>query len=721
MTGKNSKRSALVASVLAIALCAAIIAGATFALYTSGFESSLTVTAGNVRLEGDVTLDKAWSTAQESGEKTEVVPQNGSAAIAATGSSVALDEETGAVTFKNIGLGDGAQFTVKLALKNTVNMKYAVILNVGTASAFFRENLAVSVANGAGENKSVSLAQGSAYLLDWTEEPAGTATDKRSRSFTFTVELPWAALANDNAYGDKPSTSRKLELDISVRAVQSNAYTGDFLGSDGTAYSSFEQALEQTEDGGIITVGPAVEQISLPADIETVLAGRTLTVQGAGVDVTTLISEETNVVVPNGLTLENLTVGKKLNGRPGGAIRNVKVAYYTTGKRYSLFVNNPSGTQSAEPFLVDNCDMSDISVSKGAAVEIRNMNIDESFYVTASAGSQVTLKDSTIKNSSKSNTLVSRTENFVAENCTIIAEQAYCVSAVDGGMIELNGCDLTAQAEGKTAIAANGENSRVVIEDCDVTALSSPLFAYNGGKITLESGNVSSSKKSGSILVQTGYSGQGSGTFEMNGGVLDASTPGSSAVFMEEDSLVTITGGSVKADTFALSTNNTTGGDVVVNISGGEIIAANAPAIYMPIGKELNISGGSVCGTAAIDARIGAVNLSGNAVLTATKAQAEPLRFDSYNEPQGVNGGSSADGAVIILNGNLYTANGTVKALSLTIEEGVTLNSASGEYVHVYDWNRLEEEQSVSVNAGSYAVKNYFYDGNEEGTVTEKA
>ena len=68
-----------------------------------------------------------------------------------------------------------------------------------------------------------------------------------------------------------------------------------------------------------------------------------------------------------------------------------------------------------------------------------------------------------------------------------------------------------------------------------------------------------------------------------------------------------------------------------------------------------------------------------------------------------------------------YVANGTVKALSLTIEEGVTLNSASGEYVHVYDWNRLEEEQSVSVNAGSYAVKNYFYDGNEEGTVTEKA
>ena len=48
MTGKNSKRSALVASVLAIALCAAIIAGATFALYPSGFESSLTVTAVSV-------------------------------------------------------------------------------------------------------------------------------------------------------------------------------------------------------------------------------------------------------------------------------------------------------------------------------------------------------------------------------------------------------------------------------------------------------------------------------------------------------------------------------------------------------------------------------------------------------------------------------------------------------------------------------------------------
>lgn len=108
---------------MVVVLCAAVIAGATFALYSAQDTHNVTVNAGKISVTATATLDKQWSTNEETGEQTSSV----------TGSKVTVDGTN--ITFDNIALGDGADFTLSLSMSYTINMKYSVLLTLDGASS----------------------------------------------------------------------------------------------------------------------------------------------------------------------------------------------------------------------------------------------------------------------------------------------------------------------------------------------------------------------------------------------------------------------------------------------------------------------------------------------------------------------------------------------------------------------------------------------------------
>lgn len=209
----RTKKTALLISALAIVLCAAVITGATFALFTDGEQYAIGVNTGKIDVEGTLTLDSAWSEAQTTGERTEAVVSDNSATVA-QGGTVTLEGNT--VTFNLMSLGDGAKMSLSFANKSTVNMQYRITVSVTgeAASEFLRDNLTIKVDNGDAVN--MFNAEDTVYTItDWTPVDANSAID----TVSFEIALPWSALSASEGLAENQSVS----ITVSMEAIQGNA------------------------------------------------------------------------------------------------------------------------------------------------------------------------------------------------------------------------------------------------------------------------------------------------------------------------------------------------------------------------------------------------------------------------------------------------------------------------------------------------------------------
>ena len=195
--------------------------------------------------------------------------------------------------------------------------------------------------------------------------------------------------------------------------------------------------------------------------------------------------------------------------------------------------------------------------------------------------------------------------------------------------LDLNGKNITAKATdaAKTAdtafIKINGNDAALTVKTGKIT-LDGPYMFYAAGK--------------GSLTIE-------SGTFEATGTI--ASTNG-----LNEDANIIISGGTLK----------TTG---------------NAPVIFMPGTKTLKITGDAVLeGPVGIDIKSGAVEISGNAKITATGTNA-------YATTKEENGPVSKQGdlgsAIVLERNSAYKGD-----LSLTIKDDAQISSTSGAAIRNY-------------------------------------
>ena len=197
------------------------------------------------------------------------------------------------------------------------------------------------------------------------------------------------------------------------------------------------------------------------------------------------------------------------------------------------------------------------------------------------------------------------------------------------------------------------------------------IVNMRGGKVTVQGAELTSEAGYGILLFNSFYafdSDPKNPKYANNNNELNKSAE-----------LVMISG-SIDVALSAVSGNNLASAGSKATISGGTLnVNESGTAIYWPMEGELTITGGSITGGTAIEAKMGTITISGDAQITGT---------GEYTESEPENGGSSPEGSALLLSSQMYGIHGGQCRASneLTVKIiGGTLTSQNGNAVTVYN------------------------------------
>ena len=221
------KKKVLLTSIVVIILCMSLIAGSTFALFTSGDSVNIAVTAGKVKLTASI-ADRdleLYSIGDYMGDGVTIFENGGTAAISVDRKTLTLDRVTP---------GDEVRFDIQMFNDSNVHIVYRVQYEVTDPI----------------DNKFYAF--GSTIWQEW-KIPA--TAEEKYRTSPVSVLLDVVA---DNDYQEK-----QLEIAFIVEAYQANADVYDSLLANNNA-AKMQNALMAPE-GGVVDGNS--ESISIaPAD-----------------------------------------------------------------------------------------------------------------------------------------------------------------------------------------------------------------------------------------------------------------------------------------------------------------------------------------------------------------------------------------------------------------------------------------------------------------------
>ena len=489
----KGKTKSIALSALTIGCCSALIAGATFAAFTSTDEYHFQVQSGAVDIA--TTLDLVSMSYVEEGGTTPVTEADtdnddsvvlsnglGNAAVKA-----AAEEGTTATVEMLLGKGVSANFTLTVENQSTVAMKYVAYLVTDGATAYTVDGNAI-------ENGSYILTSDSEGQKGWST--VGTATE--SIAMNFSIGLPWSA-------DDAAATATSMTL--VVCAVQSNAEGTIFTG--GGTYLTILDAMTAAEDGGTIYLGTVNAEWPAAEAIEG-LAGKTLSLVGIGTEETVIApnAAEEGAVSFGGLnvTLQNLSVEGQADFADG-IVRAENVAFADTA------VSNAEadfshctldGTFSVADGSTVVLSQNTFQNDEGSLlfVDDSELTIESGFYTAygralQANGSKVTIEDGTFENTTVNNLIHLGNTN---EDPEVVASEL----TVNGGTFRSVGYGFT----------LFGDSSLV----------------FNGG-----------SMQSDMIAISGNNLNEGNTTIEINGGTLEAVI----TIYMPDAADITVNGGTL--------------------------------------------------------------------------------------------------------------------------------------------------------------------------------
>lgn len=195
---KSTKRNVIVSAFLAIALCMSVVAGATFALFTSSAKVNLSITSATVKATADVENLKLYSTTEVNPATNKGKKQDLTGKTFLLGGTANFAD--GVLTLDRLAPGDGVTFDIKVTNKSNIDVKYRVVIGEATGSDL-ADALDITV--------NCDKYEG-AINTEWNE----VAANAEIPSIPVKVELPVAA---DNDYAEKT-----VSLDITVEVVQAS-------------------------------------------------------------------------------------------------------------------------------------------------------------------------------------------------------------------------------------------------------------------------------------------------------------------------------------------------------------------------------------------------------------------------------------------------------------------------------------------------------------------
>lgn len=215
---KTMKKNVVVSAVLAIVLCVSLIAGATFALFTSESDVNIVVTSGKVNVVASID--------QDSVETKQYGADYQSGSNYTYGGQISI--QGGSVEIGNIMPGDGIKFDIKVANNSTVAVKYRTIVACdGDNTLFDGLNFEID-----GEPY-----VGTTIVSRWDTLEVGSTLEDVSVA----IELP------DEA-GDEYQ-GKSFVFSYQVAAVQGNATVSDYDPDTYYIYTARDLAALQSATG----------------------------------------------------------------------------------------------------------------------------------------------------------------------------------------------------------------------------------------------------------------------------------------------------------------------------------------------------------------------------------------------------------------------------------------------------------------------------------------
>lgn len=192
---KNAKRSVIITAILAIIMCASLVAGATFALFSSSSSVNIAVTSGNVEVTASV-VDIQKSYVDDKGKTVNGRLFSGDATF---------DEGAHTVTLSNVLPKDTVEFKVRVVNGSNVAIKYRMVMSVVEDNGLF-SSLDITLDG----EKFYGYTSGTKYAL--------LEAGQQIADIPVVISLPEGATCNNTA----------CKLTYKVEAVQGNASVEDF-------------------------------------------------------------------------------------------------------------------------------------------------------------------------------------------------------------------------------------------------------------------------------------------------------------------------------------------------------------------------------------------------------------------------------------------------------------------------------------------------------------
>lgn len=316
----KKKNKVLATSVATIALCASLVAGGTYALFTSESEVNIAVTSGTV----DVRATAGALTLYSNNEK-----QTGNA-FANGGTATKVENE---ISIDRMTPMDSVNFDVKIENYSDVKVQYRTVIKAVDDTGLF-EALDVTFTE---NNESQTFAGGIAYA-DWATLDAGDNNPNTPEDVsTINVNIEFPNGDNQNVYQGK-----SCKLAVVVEAVQANAdVVNPITYENGIYYVNSEEGMMLMK--GIIDSNPHGEgrelNFKLTANMD--MTGYDWNVPNAGF---------TNIDGDN-YTVSNLVCGQTERGWSGflgyfggGTLKNITLENVTAiGSQAGVIAGHADG------------------------------------------------------------------------------------------------------------------------------------------------------------------------------------------------------------------------------------------------------------------------------------------------------------------------------------------------------------------------------------------
>ena len=437
------KKKVLLTSILTIALCLSLIAGSTFALFTSESSVNIAVTAGKVNVDAEIGELTLYSMG---------VKQTGNFE---NGGTAAYDATNNKLTLTNITPGDKVEFPI--TVKNNSNVAIAYRLTWDIADVENMKSLKGAL---------VATADGTVIANSQTAWSTDLAADA-TKEIKVAVELPVDA---GNDYQEAAAS-----ITFKVEAVQANGT--DLYGK--TVVSSVEGLVAAAAD-------PATEIIAL-AEPLTITGDVTVDLDGKDIEGSLVLEEGAKLELSNGDLInddENVSA-IQINGKNTTVvldnvnIESARHALRIEGDNANVTINGgvykaaPTSNKTLHALNVGEDGITcNVVINGGTFIGPKGTIADSGSAVNVKAGSTVTINGGNFsggknKTLSSNGTLIVKGGTF-DQNPSAYLATGYKAVASNGSYIVVPESTNVAGSAADISSAINGGNKDVLLTD-DVT------------------------------------------------------------------------------------------------------------------------------------------------------------------------------------------------------------------------------------------------------------